>query len=73
MPEPDFYRGLEETDPPTIVLSMAQLVSLVMQMNYGQHRFLSELIRQRQATPTNIWYLEEHTAMLEDVLNKGFF
>jgi len=73
MPEPDFYRGLEETDPPTIVLSMAQLVSLVMQMNYGQHRFLSELIRQRLTGKTNIWYLEEHTAMLEDVLNKGFF
>lgn len=45
---PGFYDHLNETDPPAIALTMEQLVSMVRTMNYGTHRFLSELLKQRR-------------------------
>lgn len=43
-----FYDHLN-TDPVEVPISMPELVRLVLSQNYGAHRFLSELVRQREA------------------------
>ena len=73
--KPGYYDHLNETDPVQIELSMEQLVSIVMKMNYGQQRFLSELLRQRKIShhsEINLLY-RDYNNLLEDLLKKGFF
>lgn len=75
------YDHLNKDSHLTVSLSMVQLVEMVRGMNYGVHRFLSELVRQRRA-------LQEHggdrmhkadpdfkrfTDDLEALLNEGFY
>jgi hypothetical protein len=67
----DRYKHLNDTDPPTITISMEELVAMVNGMNYGVHRFLSELIRQRRADPLR--YYPINVDGLEDLLEDGFF
>jgi hypothetical protein len=67
---PGMYDHLDQTDPPTITLSMEELARKIEGMNYGTHRFLSALIRARKERYPNdpgLW------KPLEDMLNAGFF
>ena len=66
---PDTYNHLDATDPPTLTMSMPQLVAMVDRMNYGVHRFLSELLRQRRT----LQYPGKETDMLAKLLQGGFF
>lgn len=68
------YDHLNETDPPQIPLTMKALVALIRKMNYGQQRFLSELVRQRETSDDEKYpQSRKHTAMLRELLEKGFF
>ena len=75
MPYLDYYKHLNEIDPPRMPLTMEQLVEVVLKMNYGAHRFLSEMVRQRRASPDYKEYASyrEQTTMLEELIEKGFF
>jgi len=56
-------------------VSMCSVVDIVRRMNYGEHRFLSELIRQRKSDEnykTNTEF-KQHTDMLEQLLNDGYY
>jgi hypothetical protein len=70
------YDHLNESDPVRMPGTMADLVRNLRAQNYGVHRFLSELVRQREASEEDKQYPErrEHTAMLRRLLEeKGFF
>jgi hypothetical protein len=56
-------------------LSMCSVVETVRRMNFGEHRFMSELIRQRKADPL---YKKDtefriNTDKLEQLVNEGYY
>ncbi len=55
-------------------ISLTQVVEVVRRMNFGEHRFMSELVRQRKTDPQYKNYSEfkKHTDMLEEILEAGF-
>lgn len=69
------YDHLNESDPVQMPGTMSDLVRCVMDRNYGEHRFLSELVRQRKADPyyKDAGQFREHTDALEALLNAGYF
>ncbi len=71
----DYYKHLNKTGKFTVEVDMVDVVKQVESMNYGVHRFISELINIRKASK---WYLEDpqyfdHTNRLEQLLEDGFF
>ena len=56
-------------------LHVCQVVELVRKMNYGEHRFMSELIRQRKADPLYKTDSEfkQNTDRLEELINDGYY
>jgi hypothetical protein len=75
MPRVGTYDHLEETDPLQIALSMKDMVALIRKQNYGEHRLLSELVRQREESEDEQKYEEHrrHTAMLRALLESGYY
>jgi len=71
---PGTYDHLDLTDPLRIQLPMRDLVERVRALNYGEHRFLSELLRQRRASADDgNEQHRRHTDLLEELLHQGFF
>lgn len=78
MPRLGFYHDLdnEPDDQFSISLPMKDVVSHIMSLNYGQHRFVSELVLQRRESR---YYHRDYgdyikyTEMLADLLTAGFF
>jgi hypothetical protein len=62
-------------DPFKLELSITALVQATRRMKYGEHRFLSELVRQRKKDPLykSSTEFKNHTDMLEELLEAGFF
>lgn len=56
-----YYDHLNK-DPMDLPVTMEQIVTLVMSLNYGSHRFLSEWVRQREAA---------HEAYLQVLRDRG--
>jgi hypothetical protein len=76
MPRLGLYDHLNDSDPSDIPCTMPALVHRVRGMNYGTHRFLSELVRQREASVEEERSPEHraHTALLRALLDeKGFY
>jgi hypothetical protein len=72
--KPDTYIHLEDSDPLTIPSSMKEMVAIIRKMNYGEHRFLSELLRQRKASSEQAYEeFRRHTALLEQLLLEGYY
>lgn len=73
--QPGRYDHLEEKDPLQITITMADMVARIRKLNYGEHRLLSELIRQREASVEETKYEEHrrHTALLRAVLEAGYY
>jgi hypothetical protein len=69
------YSHLDKKDTLSVELTMQQLVAKIVKMNYGEHRFLSELVIQRKASPEYEKYEEfrKHTAWLEALLTDGYY
>jgi len=69
------YDHLNATDPPSVPCSMPELVANIRRMNYGAHRFLSELVRQREASDQ--WHTSDtyrrNTTALRVLLDSGFY
>lgn len=72
---PGMYDHLNESDPVRMPGTMADLVRGVRERNYGEHRFLSELLRQREASPEEKEFAKHrlHTAMLRQMLEHGYY
>lgn len=65
------YKHLDKDDKFTIEMDMKQVVKNVNSINYGVHRFISELIDIRRSSE-----FEQHRKFadeLEGLLNKGYF
>ena len=73
MPSPGYYDHLNDSNPITTTIPMERLVSLVGKSNYGVHRFLSELLRQRREKEVDASYLKPYNDTLEKLLLDGFF
>jgi len=72
MSQMDDYRHIDKTDKLKIVVTMSDLVAEVSAMNYGVHRFLSELVRHRMAT--NCEGNQLRLALgIRDLLDKGYY
>ena len=56
-------------------LSVTSVVEFTRRMKYGEHRFLSELVRQRKADPlyNSCSEFKNNTDMLVDLLEAGFY
>lgn len=76
---PGMYDHLNKDDKFILKIDMKELVESVDSMNYGIHRFLSELVRLRKKSE---WYTSlygvgaeyrEHTHKLEKLLEDGFY
>ncbi len=69
------YDHLNREDYFKLHLGIPSVVESVRSMNYGEHRFLSELVRQRKADERYAKYPEfkHHTDMLETLLNEGYY
>jgi hypothetical protein len=69
------YDHLNADDPPVIPLTMSALVKRIREMNYGEHRFLSELLKQREASRDDERDPEHraHTALLRTMLQNGYY
>lgn len=75
--EPGMYDHLNDnpSDSVQVTLTMQELVTKVRTLNYGEQRFLSELLKQRKESKAYREYKEyrEHTAYLEEMLLKGYY
>jgi hypothetical protein len=69
------YEHLDKEGPFTIDVPMKDLVQKIRSMNYGEQRFLSELVKQRMCSDDYVRYAEyrEHTKLLHQLIEKGFF
>lgn len=69
------YDHLNETDPLIVPCTLQALVVEIRRLNYGEHRLLSELLRQREACADEKAYAQhrEHTAMLRKMLEAGYY
>jgi len=69
------YDHLNKDSNFEVSLGICHVVETIRRMNYGEHRFLSELVRQRKADEKYTKYPEfkHHTDMLESLLNEGYY
>jgi hypothetical protein len=69
------YDHLNKGDHWQLNLSITTVAELVRKMNFGEHRFLSELIRQRKADPLYKGDSEFklNTDKLEQLINEGYY
>lgn len=70
------YAHLDDNNPFQVKVSMPALAKMLIDLSYGEHRLLSELVIQRRAHPNYEKYTEfrEHTEALAKLIEKdGYY
>ncbi len=67
------YRHLDKEDK--VPFSITEAVTAVRNLNYGEQRFLAELVKQREESTDYQKYeqFREHTALLRKLLESGYY
>ena len=68
----DMYKHLNEDDK--VKFSIPEVAAQVMSLNYGTQRFLSEIVKNREAS-SDMKYAEfkKHTQQLRELLESGWY
>lgn len=67
------YRHLDNNDK--VQFSIKDTVTAIRKLNYGEQRFLAELVKQREESSDYEKYDEfrQHTALLRKLLESGYY